>query len=88
MRILVWVTTQKRINVFHAAEILTDGNILHRAFVRICAFGFVPGAAILRPGNAPLRASQVNIHIRAIEFLDYLVHIKPFCHGGTESQRL
>jgi hypothetical protein len=36
---------------------------------------FVPWTTILFPRDASLRACQVNVHVRAFEFLDFLTHL-------------
>ena len=68
------IGTQKRIEIFHPAEIRANRNILHGALVLVRAFGFVPRTTILLPLDASLRGRKVYVHIYAFEFLDYLSH--------------
>lgn len=67
--IFIGITTQERIQVFHPAKIGTDGNVLDGTAVPVRAFGQIPGAFGLLPGNLAGRGGKINIHIGAGEFV-------------------
>ena len=74
-RICIWIRAQQCIQVFHPTKIRTDRDVLDCTPVYIFPFSFIPGTAILLPGDTSLRTCQVNVHVRAFEFLDFFVHL-------------
>ncbi len=74
-RIFVGITAQNCIDIFHAAEISTDRNILDSTLMYVRRLRFIPRTSILLPRNASLRTREINIHIRAFEFLNLFIHV-------------
>ena len=72
--VFMGITAQNRIDILHPAEVRTDRNILHRAFVNVRSLGFIPGTSILFPRDISRRRCQIDIHVGAVEFADILIH--------------
>jgi hypothetical protein len=91
-RVFIGITAQEAIQILHATKVRADRNILHSTAMHVGLLCFIPGTAILFPGDVSGRRRQVNIHVRALELSDLLVHVttlsRKFSQRITETLKL